>query len=352
MNKKIPDRVLWDYWAVPNINSRLLRHYKLETMDQLLDELDIDFRYVEGPTYTGPPLKTYPDGSSEDLWGVRRQIVHTGEGIHAGTYKSVVENPLKKMKTVSEIENYDKWPDPDDFDYSIVNEQCKKYTGRVIMFMGDRLNRFAQLKPAMYLRGVDRILIDMKRKADIFHAILEKLKEFYFEYMRKILHHAGAHIDVIFTGDDFGTQAGMFFRREDWIENFKEGFESFIKIAHDAGKPVAHHSCGSIHPIIPDMIDCGLDILNPVQPGVYDMDHEVLKEKFGKKLVFHGGVSLQGALRFGTPAEVKKEVKKRISELGRDGGYIICTAHNIQADTNTENAVALFDAYKEFSCYN
>jgi len=352
LDKKLPDRVLRDYWAVPEVDQRLLKCYKLKSRDELLDKLDIDFRYVDGPAYTGPPLKEYPDGSKEDLWGVRRKVVYTGEGEFRGTYKTVVSHPLAGCKTTKEILNYEKWPDPADFDYSVVVEQCKACKDRVVMFMGDRLNRLAQLKPAMYLRGIDRILVDMRRKSDeIFVAIRDKIMGFYNEYLKRIIEAAGELIDIIVTGDDFGTQTGLFFQPKVWRGKLMHGFKEYIQIAGSKGIPVMHHSCGSIHPIIKDMVNCGLRILNPVQPGVYDMDHAELKEEFGTELIFHGGVSLQGALRFGTPEEVKSEVKKRIAELGKDGGYIICTAHNIQADTRTENIEALFDAYEELSPY-
>ncbi|MFX0099365.1 MAG: uroporphyrinogen decarboxylase family protein [Candidatus Hodarchaeota archaeon] len=353
LDNKRPDRVLRDYWAVPEIDKGLLKHFKLESKDELLDKLDIDFRYVEGPKYLGYPLKEHPDGSKEDLWGVRRKVVHTGEGEFKGSYKSVVSNPLSDCKSVEDILNYEKWPNPDDFDYSVVKEQCEACGDRVVMFMGDRLNRLAQLKPAMYLRGINRILVDMRRKNDkIFVAIRDKITGFYNEYLTRILKAAGNKIDVVVTGDDFGTQTGLFFQPKVWREKLMAGFKKFIQIAGSKGIPVMHHSCGSIHPIIKDMVDCGLRILNPIQPGVYDMNHVELKEEFGANLIFHGGVSLQGPLRFGTPAEVRDEVKKRISELGRNGGYIICTAHNIQADTRLENVLGLFEAYKDFSHYD
>nr|MDO8088106.1 uroporphyrinogen decarboxylase family protein [Candidatus Sigynarchaeum springense]MDO8116522.1 uroporphyrinogen decarboxylase family protein [Candidatus Sigynarchaeota archaeon] len=350
---EIPDRVLRDYWAVPEIDKRLLRWYGLKTREELLDKLDIDFRYIDGPRYVGPPLAKHGDGSEDDLWGVPRKTMITGEGEFRGSYKAVTVHPLKDCKTVDDVLKYPKWPSPDWYDYSPIAEQCDACGDRVAMFMGDRLNRIAQLKPAMYMRGVDQILIDMRRKSnEIFVAVRDKIREFYCEYLRRILKAARGKIDVIVTGDDFGTQNGLFCQAEIWRKNLMPGFKEFIQITKAAGMTVMHHSCGSIRPIIGDMIDCGLDILNPIQPLVYDMDHAALKDEFGDRLIFHGGVSLQGSLRFGSPAEIKEEVKMLCKEtLGRDGGYIICTAHNIQADTRIENVVALFDAYEQYSKY-
>jgi uroporphyrinogen decarboxylase len=112
-----------------------------------------------------------------------------------------------------------------------------------------------------------------------------------------------------------------------------------------------HHTCGSVTPIIPDMIEAGLTILNPIQPGTLDMDHAMLKDKWGKELIFHGGVSLQGPLRFGTPSEVQEEVKTCCETLGKNGGYIICSAHNLHPDMKIENIIALFRAYKKYCFY-
>ncbi|MHA1699655.1 MAG: uroporphyrinogen decarboxylase family protein, partial [Promethearchaeota archaeon] len=169
------------------------------------------------------------------------------------------------------------------------------------------------------------------------------------EYLHEILKAAGKFIDIVVTGDDFGTQERLLMKPEDWRRFLKPGFKKFIDIAKSFRKIVMHHSCGSIRPIIPDMIECGLDILNPVQPDLPGMNHTELKAEFGSRLVFHGGISLQGPLRFGSRKQIHEEVKKRVKELGKNGGYIICTAHNMHADLKTENITSLFEAYDKFT---
>ena len=350
---KMPDRLPRDYWAVKEVDTRLLRYYKLKRRDELLDKLNIDFRYIDGPEYKGHPLTTHGDGSEDDLWGVPRKTVYTGEGEFRGNYKTVVKNPLSTCTTVKEVMDYPHWPNPDDFDYSVIEKQCDLYPNRVIMFMGDRLNRLAQLKPAIYLRGMERVFSDIAREQNkIFIAIRDKIRDFYRQYLHNILRAARGKIDVVVTGDDFGTQRGLFCRKTTWEHYLMEGFKEYIQIAKSYDVKVMHHSCGAIHPIIDRMIECGLDILNPIQPGTDGMDHSNLKKEFGEELVFHGGVSLQGPLRFGNPVQVKEEVRECFNNLGRDGGYIICTAHNIQADTKIENIIALFNAYNQETDYN
>ncbi len=348
------DRIPQDFWASNDVIARLSKYYHVQDKEEVLDLLDIDFRYIDGPKYIGPPLKTYSDGSQNDLWGVPRKKVTYGEGEFQGTYMNVVDNPLKDAKSIKEIEAYEYWPDPNWFDYSVIAEQCKNVhsKGRVVVFMGDRLNRIAQLKPTMYLRGVEKTLADLARKeSPIFDGILGKITDFYTQYLKNILNAAQGKIDILATGDDFGQQHGLLCRPKTWREKLQPGFKHYINTAKalDPKIKVMHHTCGSVYPIIEDMIRSGLDILNPIQPGTYMMEAARLKKEFGNDILFHGGISLQGPLRFGNPKEIFDEVRRASHVLGDKGGYIICTAHNLNADIKTENIAALFDAYKEFT---
>ena len=329
MAHKQPDRVPIDYWATFEVNAKLLKHYGFRSQEQLLEHFDVDFRYIEGPKYIGPQLVVRPDGSKEDHFGVARRPVAYGRGANAGTYSEVVEYPLEKATSLDEIESYPKWPKAEWFDYECVRDQARsaRDTGKVVVFMGDRLNRCAQLKPAMYVRGVEQILVDTILNAEIAKAIFDRIADFYAEYARRTLEAADGNIDIFFTGDDFGTQDNTFIPVELWRQLLRDGFKRFIDIGHKFGCKVAHHTCGSIFSLIPDFIDCGLDILNPLQPDVAGMD-------------------------YGTPEQVRSEVKDRMEKLAPGGGFIFCTAHNIQADTSIENIEALFNAYRDLARYH
>ncbi len=348
-----PDRVPIDYWATPAVNAKLLEHFGFSTQEELLDHFDVDFRYIDGPRYVGPEPKVHEDGSVEDHWGVPRVRVEVGSGGETSVYREVLNFPLKDATSVDDLRDYPKWPSPDWFDYDCVGDQVAeaRRTGKVVVFMGDRMNRCAQLKPAMYLRGIDQILLDVALDPDIAEYIFQRITAFYLEYVRRTFEAAGDGIDILMTGDDFGTQKGLFMSPEMWRRFLRPGFKAFIVLARRYGSKVAHHSCGSIKPIIPDLIDCGLDILNPIQPDVDDMDRKELKQRFGDRLCFHGSISIQRTLPFGTPDDVRSEVRERFETLGPGGGFIFCTAHNIQADTPIENIVALFDAYRTFGRY-
>lgn len=349
LSHKEPDRVPWDYWATPEVTARLIKHFGLHTKEELLDFLDVDLRVIPGPKYIGPPFKQHPDGAVEDIWGVPRIEKSYGEGAQHGVYKEVTSPPLAGVSSIKDVLNYPKWPKAEWFDYSDVARQSRQYPNRAIVFAGDRLNRTSLLKAAMYLRGTAEILLDLVENPGIAEAIFEKITEFYLEYNRRVFEAAQGGIDLFMSGDDYGTQSGLFVRYETWKRFFAPGLRRYWELARKYGVKVMHHSCGSIKPLIPDMIEMGLDVLNPIQPGAADMDPRDLKARFGARLSFHGSVDIQKTLPFGTPTDVRAEVRDRMEALAPGGGFIICTAHNIQPDTPLENIVALFEAYREFA---
>jgi uroporphyrinogen decarboxylase len=146
-------------------------------------------------------------------------------------------------------------------------------------------------------------------------------------------------------------QHGMIMDPETWRYWFKprirQMFESFRKVNPDI--KIAWHSCGSIVPIIPDFIELGLDILNPIQPRAKDMTPEYLKREFGKDLIFFGGIDVQELLPFKSPGEIRSEITRMCEILGKGGGYIAAPAHNIQPDTPVENVFAMYDAIFKFN---
>jgi uroporphyrinogen decarboxylase len=348
-----PDRVPRDFWATAETYGKLCQRLNLPNAEAVLDHFDIDVRYIEGPRYVGPKLRVHPDGSENDIWGVPRIKQIVGAGDKAQSYHSVTRFPLAGVTEPGQLDDYEFWPSPDWFDYAPVYEEAKavRERGRVVAFMGDRLNRFAQLKPAMYLRGIDQALMDMLTEPEIFRAITDRLTAFYNEYMTRIIESARGMIDILVTGDDFGQQQGLLCSVQLWEQRLRAGFEGYIKIAHAAGVPVMHHTCGSIYRLLPKFVECGLDILQALQPGVAEMDFRRIKAEFGDRICFQGGISIQRALPFGTPADVRAEVRERIEVLAPGGGYIVSTAHNIQGDTPVENVLALIKAYDEFGSY-
>jgi uroporphyrinogen decarboxylase len=338
------DRIPIDFWASAGMLRKLERRLGCDRAG-LLDRYDVDLRYIDGPRYVGPPLP--PD---TDIWGVRRTVVRVGPADTAEEYSEAAEAPLAAAETAADVAAYPRWPSPDWFDYGVVEAQCDavRATGRAVVFMGDRLNRVAQLKPAMYLRGVEAILTDLALDPGLAAAIMGRIHDFYLEYLRRILDAARGKIDLVLTGDDFGSQHGLLVSRDMWCRALRPGFAACVALIKRSGARAMHHTCGAVAELIPDFIDCGLDVLQSLQPEAPGMDLGALQRQFGDRLAFHGGISIQRTLPFGTPDEVRREVRAIADAARARGGYIFCTAHNIQADTPVENVEALLAAYRDY----
>ena len=339
-----PDRIPVDFWASAGF-WRGWKNLRGMTKDEFLDLHDVDFRYIAGPTYVGPRLT-----DSRDIWGVQRRTIEVPTGYGTETYAEVAQSLLAEAKTVEDLEAYPHWPCPDGFDYRPVAEQCRavRDAGRIVVFMGDRLNRIAQLKPAMYLRGVEQILMDLAMNPEIARSIFGRIRRFYNEYLERILTAAGGAIDIVLTGDDFGSQAAPLISPSMWEQFLGEGFAGYVSRIHDAGARCMHHTCGAVTPLVGRFVDRGLDVLQSLQPEAMAEDLPDLKRQFGDRLAFQGGISIQQTLPFGTPEQVRREVQTRAETLGPGGGYIFGTAHNVQADCPPENIDALMAAYREW----
>ncbi len=346
-----PDRVPVDFWATTETKQRLIAHGKLAGEEALLQALSVDLRYVIGPSFVGQERRRWPDGSVEDLWGVRRAaiIVH-GPG-YSWTYREVSQSPLQGMSSVAEIDAYQGWPSAEWWDYTHVAEECDSHRGYAVVNAGDRLDRTAQLKPATYLRGMEQFLMDLTLEPALAEAIIEQITAYYLDYNRRVFEAARGKFDIFMMGDDFGTQNGPMIGVAMWRRFFRKGFRQYCDLAHQYGMKVMHHTCGSVRALIPDLIDAGIDILQSVQPRARDMNLAELKAEFGRDLCFHGSLDIQETMPRGTPADVRAEVRQRMADGKPGGGFIISTAHNLLPDVPIENILALYDACREFAPY-
>ncbi|HTF98979.1 MAG TPA: uroporphyrinogen decarboxylase family protein [Nitrospirota bacterium] len=353
INFEEADRVPIDNWMVPEIKNGCMKYWGLDNEAELLEFLGVDIRDNYGPAYAGLEFKKHPDGTVEDLWGVRRKTVVYGKGTdHQGTYTEVAYSPLEHMKTAEEINAYPRWPSPDWWDFSKVKDECALWHPKYfILNKGDRLDRTAQLKPMMYLRGIQQTFIDLAKNPKIVECIRDHVVDYFVNYNPKVFKASGGEFDMFMMGDDMGGQSGPLLSVDMWRRYFRDAFRKYCDIAHSFGLKVMYHTCGDVYSLIPDFIDNGLDCLQSLQPRATNMDIKRLKQEFGKNLSFQGGMDIQQVLPLGKPEDVRKMVKYAMDSTKKGGGYIICTAHNIQVDTPIENVAALFEAYHEYGAY-
>lgn len=197
-------------------------------------------------------------------------------------------------------------------------------------------------KLAMYLRGFENLLMDMISNEKLVFALIDKLMEFHLSYTENTLKSGYSFIDIFMVGDDFGTETGPLISIELFRKFFKKPLQKLVELGHKYGVKVMLHSCGSIRKFIPDFIEIGFDILNPIQTTARGMEPDQIKKEFGQYICFHGSIDVQKTLPFGKVEDVKNEVKEKIRILGKGGGFILAPSHNLQPDIPIENILEMY----------
>jgi uroporphyrinogen decarboxylase len=299
---------------------------------ELLTGMGVDLVAIAPTTPPAAPTRTLPDGRIVNEWGMVFRDV--------GIYTEFDEFPLAGASVAEDIKQYP-FPDPHAAGRFDIAREMKDRYGKSHGVIGNVETMFFEL--SWYMTGYEKFLMDLVTEADYLPHLMDRIMHYIIDAGKVLL---GMGVDILWCGDDFGGQNGMLIDPITWRSQIKPRirfmFEEFRKVQPDI--KIAWHSCGSILPIIPDFIELGLDILNPIQPLAKGMEPEFLKREYGKDLTFFGGIDVQKLLPMGSPQMVKDEVRRRIDILGRDGGYIIAPAHNIQADTPLENVQAFFEA--------
>jgi uroporphyrinogen decarboxylase len=185
--------------------------------------------------------------------------------------------------------------------------------------------------------------MDLLENPEIVHYCLDKLFDFCYENTQRIFEMIPGRVMLTYVAEDMGSQEDLLFSPKQIREFLIPRMKRMIDLAHEAGVYVIHHSDGAIRKILPDMIDAGIDVLNPIQWKCSGMEREGLKRDFGDKVIFYGGVDNQYTLAFGSVREVEEEVKDNLAILGKDGGYILAPCHNIQAVSPPENVVTMYE---------
>jgi len=205
-----------------------------------------------------------------------------------------------------------------------------------------------------YMRGLERWYMDMIENPAFCEALLDRMLKFWLDYYNGFMAEVGDIIDVVMMGDDLTGQSGPLFSPDFYRKIVKPRQKKLVQHVKSLTKAkIWYHTCGSCFEYIPDLIDNGIDILNPVQIGLVNMEPKKLKEKFGKKLVFWGGaIDAQHILPFAKPKEIREHVRQNIKIFKPGGGYVFNNVHNIQIGVPAENIVALFDAAYDFGFYD
>jgi uroporphyrinogen decarboxylase len=336
-----PDRVPFDFWAVPEVWDRLRVALDLPATaqgdEELLGLLGVDCRIV-APRYVGTKARELADGTYIDAWGTHRRRVSN----EFSTYGEYASHPLTGAETAADVDAWD-WPTPDDWDVSGLRDQCERLNERQRYHLRYEVGGIFEWSWA--LRGFERFLLDLAQKPEVACAIMDHFTDIYIENTRRVIEASGGLLDMVYTYDDVGMQNGLLISPRMWRKYIlprHQRLNAAIRAAAYRVK-IMYHSCGAVYPLIGAFIDeMGIDVLNPLQPRAAGMDMARIKAEFGSRISFHGAIDIQHTLPHGTPAQVQAEVRERCRVLGRGGGYICTSAHHIQADTPLENIIALY----------
>lgn len=350
LEHRIPDRVPLDApvsFRIDTLN-RLEAYLGVEGWEAVLEALGVDFRSVgltHSPRFLSEAKYIHPLGyykilsksplTFEDEWGIVYRVTSTG--MHWRFHR----HPLAEASTVGEIWSY-RFPELEDSRFALAEQTVRKYRDKYVIEAECQCTLFEQ---AWYLRGFTGFIRDLYRGSPLASALLDKLLRYRMEYLDRIL---DLGVDIVRLGDDLGTQTTLMIPPTLWRRHLKPRMKVIVEAVRKHGEPyIFYHSDGNVYRLIPELVDLGVQILNPVQPEC--MSPEKVKVEYGDKLTLHGTISIQRTLPFGTLRDVRREVEERVERCGFDGGLIIAPAHAPQPGTPVENIVELYRYAAEYS---
>jgi uroporphyrinogen decarboxylase len=353
-------RALRERLGLPAVTPALCDHIQgLAMPDQdMLDRLEVDARGLF-------PLNSHNDRVSERIG---RELKGEGDEVEAfvdewgmtqhrpypdGLYFTVVRNPLEGEITIQDVARYP-WPDTGaSHRIAGLRDLAIRYraVGRAVVIKGVLAGIFEM---AQRMRGMAQLMMDMASDEALAGALLDKMLELKLDFWEMALPQLHDVVDVISDADDYGTQVSQLISPRMFRRLIKPRLAILFNRVHELAPDAKlfFHSCGNVRPLLPDFIELGVDILNPVHIRAAGMDPVALKRDFGRDIVFWGGgVDTQAVLPHGTPAAVRDDVRRNIEALAPGGGFIFSTVHNIQADVPPENIVAMWQALQEYGAY-
>lgn len=310
---------------------------------EILTTLGNDIVGIGSTAPSSSPTETRSDGFRVDEWGfVYRPVPHA-----YGVYYEIVERPLEGITSAKELARY-RFPDPyAPGRFDVAKDHSERY-GQDYALLG--VIECTVFEMAWYLVGQEQFFMDMALRKDYVPPLLDEVANYSVGVGLELI-KLGA--DIMLTGDDIGMDPGPMISPNMWRECLKPRLKRVFDAYKSANPDVilVYHTCGSVLPFIDELIEIGMEVLNPIQVTAHGMDPTALKKRYGHQLAFCGGVDQRHVLPEGTPEDVEAEVRRRILEMGEGGGYVIAPTHDIQADTPLENVLALFNAAKKWGVY-
>jgi uroporphyrinogen decarboxylase len=344
LDRQPVDRLPIDLWYTSEIGQMLREHcgvsddlavYKALGLDKIVWVFDTYNAVAGGRVYVQPGCRAETDGT-RSIWGVPLKGVQAG----SAHYMEFGGAPLAGYDTPDRLNDYPYWPNPDYFDYDTAASLAQQMS-----------SDFATIGPWVsffeiycQLRGLEQSMVDLAESPELVDAILDRVESIQTEMMERFFTKVGSHLNLVFISDDIAGQTGLLMSPRMWQRHLQPRMIRWCELIHRWNLKAFYHTDGAARPLLRPIIDCGIDVLNPIQHACPGMDMAELKKEFGSRVIFHGGVDNQSALPFGTPQQVREETQRCLDTLGAGReGYICCSCHNVQAGTPVENILAMIE---------
>lgn len=343
--------ILTDYLGTRTVTRSLLEYFSLGNEREMLDYLGCDFYYLScrdisqnescQPFYTGPKLHISETERYCPLgikW--RRTVFNDKFGVD-----ETIQGPLRGGSvTEKDIFSFP-LPKPEWFDFSQLAEECELFHDKIIiggLWSGIHGDSYR-------LMGYENFLLNFAMNKNLVKALVNRMTDFYLEMNYRYFEAIKGKMDIFFMGNDFGSQNGLLISEEDWHDVYFDNYKKLIDLAHQYNYKVMVHSCGAVEPLIPYFIALDVDIIDPVQITSYGMEPEILAQKYGKDICFHGAIDTQSILPYGTLEEVEKHVSDVVDKLNKYNNYIAAPANNFMPGTPPENIEMVYRILKELN---
>jgi len=340
-NHKRPDKTPVTFDAEKEVYDVLYKHFNISSKEALFDRLNVDTWMILPVNFIFPESEENKNEKTS-IWGYKTRLVSYSAG---GTYDEVFYNPLAGKDDIKDIDNH-AWPTIEMLDFSHFSLEAEAHKDKAVIGVFTWGAYFI----AAYVRGMEELFMDFALRKKYAHHLINTIAEKSLMFLDEMLTNHSDAIDIVYMADDYCSQQGPLFSPQNFEEFVMPYLTRAVEKTHKHGKKFLLHCCGAVRPLLPMIIDAGVDMLEPIQIRAEGMEPEGLKRDFGEDLCFYGGVDLQQVLCRATPRQVSEEVKRLIDILGESGGYILGPGHTyIQIDAPIENIMAMYETVNTYT---
>jgi uroporphyrinogen decarboxylase len=344
LNRQPVDRLPVDLWHTPEVAATLRQHFGVTDdfvmwralgLDKIVWDF-MDYRTDAGERAGAQSGAGAESGGGRTMWGVPLKNIQAGEA----HYAEFGAAPLAGCETPGSLDSYPWWPKVDRFDYDAAVALAQKAATEYVV-IGPWVSC---LEIYCQLRGLELAMMDLIEKPDLVAAILDRVEAIQSAMMERFFARAAKYLTLVFISDDIASQKSLLISPRLWQTHLQPRLKRWCDLIHAHGLKVFYHTDGAARPLLKPILDCGVDVLNPIQHACPGMDLTELKHEFGSRVIFHGGVDNQSILPHGTVAQVRAEVENCLRTLGANReGFICCSCHNVQPGTPLENILTMVE---------